>query len=76
VQIAKPNIKHSNQNKPKYSQTRRGRVISRCWGLGLEGGEEGKEVWMALGIELFFFLELTLKGREISLKPLRKGNSR
>jgi len=51
-------------------------VISRCWGLRLECGEEGKEVCMALGIELFFLLELTLKGDEISLKPLWRGNSR
>ena len=27
---------------------------------------------MALGVELFLLLELTLKGREISLKPLRR----
>ena len=50
-------------------------MISRCGGLGLECGEEGKEVSMALGVELFLLLELTLKGREISLKPLRRGNS-
>ena len=42
----------------------------------MECGEEGKEVCMALSIELFFLLELTLKGSEISLKPLRRGNSR
>jgi len=41
----------------------------------LECSEEGKEVGMALGIKLFFLLELMLKGREISLKPLRRGNS-
>jgi len=51
-------------------------LISRSWGLGLECGEESKEVCMALGVDLFFFLELTLKGSEISLKPLRRGNSR
>jgi len=47
-----------------------------CWVLGLECDEEGKEVSMALGIELFFLLELTLKGSEISLKPLWRENSR
>ena len=41
----------------------------------MEGGEKGKEVDMALGIQLFLLLELTLKGSEISLKPLRRGNS-
>jgi len=51
-------------------------LISRCWRLGLECGEEGKEVCMALGVELFFLLEITLKGSEISLKPLRRGTSR
>ena len=42
----------------------------------MECGEEGKEVCMALGVELFFPLKLMLKGSEISLKPLRRGNSR
>jgi len=59
----------------RWQKTKRGRVISRCWGLGLECDEEGKEVSMALSVELFFLLELALKGSEISLKPLRRGNS-
>jgi len=42
----------------------------------LECGEEGKEVSMTLGIQLFLLLELTLKDSEISLKPLRRENSR
>ena len=42
----------------------------------LECGEEGKEVSMTLGVEFFLLLELTLKGSKISLKPLRRGNSR
>ena len=36
----------------------------------MEGGEEGKKVSMALGIELFLLLELTLKCSEITLKLL------
>jgi len=55
---------------------RRGWLISRSWGLGLECSDEGKEASMALGVELFLLLELMLKGREISLKPLQRGNSR
>jgi len=36
----------------------------------LKGGEKGKEVDMALGIQLFLLLELTLQGRKISPKSL------
>jgi len=57
-------------------ENKEGRLISGCWGLRLECGEEGKEVCMALGVELFFLLESTLKGSEVVLKPLRRGNSR
>jgi len=31
-------------------ENKRGWLISRCWGLGLECGEEGKEVRMAFGV--------------------------
>ena len=45
-------------------------MISRCWGLGLECGEEGEKVSMVLGILLLFLLESTLKRSDIVLKPL------
>ena len=51
-------------------ENKSGWLISRCWGLGLECGEESKEVRMAFGVELFFLLESTLKGSELVLKPL------
>ena len=52
------------------NRTGQDREISWCWGLWLEGGEEGKEVGMALGIQLFLLLELTLQCRKISPKSL------
>ena len=57
------------------AKNKQGMVDLKELGAWLECGEEGKEVSMALGVELFLLLELTLKGREISLKPLRRGNS-
>ena len=41
----------------------------------MECGEESKEVYMALGVQLFFLLESTLKDSDLVLKPLRRGNS-
>jgi len=35
----------------------------------VKGSEKGEEVGMALSIQLFLFLELTLQCREISPKP-------
>ena len=45
-------------------------MISRGRRFGLEGSEKSEEVGMALSIQLFLFLELTLQYREISPKPL------
>jgi len=56
-------------------ENKRGWLISRCWGLGLECGKEGKEVRMAFGVELFFLPESTLKSSDLVLKPLRRRNS-
>jgi len=47
-----------------------GQVISRCGGLGLKCSEKGKKVCMALGIQFFLLLELTLQGRKIIPKTL------
>jgi len=57
-------------------KNKEGMVDLKVPGLGLEYGEESKEVSMALSVDLFFLLELTLKGSEISLKHLLRGNSR
>ena len=57
------------------AENKRGWLISGYWGLGLECGEESKDVRMALGVQLFFLLESTLKGRDLVLKPLRRRNS-
>jgi len=56
-------------------ENKQGWLIPGCWGLGLECGEESKEVRMALGVQLFFLLESTLKGSDLVLKPLWRRNS-
>ena len=45
-------------------------MILRHWGLVLKGGEEGEEVRMTLGIQLFLLLEGTLQCSDLVLEQL------